>query len=332
MASSGGHSSGTGSAKSGKITTSTEDGEREPLLSQDFDGSTNDQHSPDVLSTQEHDEYPVQRLRRKIDLRLCTIAGILCSLNLIDSGIISSASVTTMFDDLDLHGNRYSISIFIFTISSIAFQLPSTFASRLLGPRLFFPTTTFAFGLITFCTAFVHSWREMIALRVLLGMAMSGIYPGLTYLISTWYTRREQQLRFAYLQTGEVFVLATGGIVNFGLQQLDGARGLAGWRWMFLVQGVIAMSIGLATYFWIVDFPDKAHRSFHFLTADEQALALKRLDEDRGDVQPKPFVLREVLKHGLDFKIYGFAIMFFLLNIVCLPKIVSTLIIVKSRC
>ena len=69
-----------------------------------------------------------------------------------------------MFQDLDLQGNRYSVSIFIFTISSIAFQLPATLAVRFAGPRLFFASITFAFGLITFCTAFIHTWRQMIAL------------------------------------------------------------------------------------------------------------------------------------------------------------------------
>ena len=78
-------------------------------------------------------------------------------------------------------------------------------------------------------TAFIQTWQQMIALRVLLGAAMSGIYPGLTYLISTWYPRREQQTRFAFLQMGEVTILATGGIVNFGLNQLDGRGGIAGW-------------------------------------------------------------------------------------------------------
>lgn len=118
-----------------------------------------------------------KRLRLKIDLRLCTIAGILCSLNLLDSGIISSASVTSMLTDLELTGNRYSVSIFIFTIASIAFQLPSTIAVRVVGPRRWFTLITFCFGVITMCTAFIHSWKEMIALRVLLGIAMSGIYP-----------------------------------------------------------------------------------------------------------------------------------------------------------
>ena len=91
-----------------------------------------------------------KKLRRKVDLRLCTIGALLFSLNLIDSSIISSASVTSMLQDLGLdHGNRYSLSILIFTVASVCFQLPATIAVRLLGPRIFFAFTTICFGLIT---------------------------------------------------------------------------------------------------------------------------------------------------------------------------------------
>lgn len=270
-----------------------------------------------TTATKEEEAARERRLRLKIDLRLCTIAGILCSLNLLDSGVISSASVTSMLEDLDLTGNRYSVSIFIFTIASIAFQLPSTIAVRTVGPRPWFAFITFAFGLITLCTAFVQTWRQMIALRVLLGMAMSGVYPGLTYLISTWYRRDEQQTRYAFLQSGEVIVLATGGIVNYAVNKnLGGRAGLAGWRWMFLVQGLISCVLGIVTYFWIVDFPENAHRSLWFLTADEQELAVRRIQDDRRDVEADPFAWRKVLRHAADPKVYGFAVLFFLLNLV----------------
>lgn len=87
----------------------------------------------DAGSENPSDEQAIleRQIRLKVDFRLCTIAGILCSLNLLDSGVISSASVTSMLSDLGLDkGNRYSVSIFIFTIASICFQLPSTIAVR----------------------------------------------------------------------------------------------------------------------------------------------------------------------------------------------------------
>ncbi|KAF1940239.1 MFS general substrate transporter [Clathrospora elynae] len=255
-------------------------------------------------------------IRLKVDLRLCSIAGILCSLNLLDSGVISSASVTSMLSDLDLDvGNRYSVSIFIFTIASIAFQLPSTIAVRILGPRIWFAFITFCFGIITLCTAFVQTWRQMIALRILLGIAMSGIYPGLTYLLSTWYTRKEQQLRFAIMQSGEVIVLATGSIVNFGLNQLD-EKYLKGWQWMFVVQGSITAFIGILTYWWMVDFPEHAHESFFFLSPHESAIAAKRIEKDRGDVTPEDFAWAKIFVHARDLKVYGFCTLYFLQNLV----------------
>jgi MFS family permease len=94
------------------------------------------------------------------------------------------------------------------------------------------------------CTTFIHTWTQMVGLRILLGIAQSAIFPGLSYLISTWYTRKEQQLRFAFLQSGEVTVVGLGGFLNYGLNHLNGKGGLAGWRWMFLVQGLIAIGKG----------------------------------------------------------------------------------------
>ncbi|PWY89350.1 MFS general substrate transporter [Aspergillus heteromorphus CBS 117.55] len=276
------------------------------------------------------DEALETKIRWKVDLRLCTVAGTLCSLNLLDSGILSSASVTSMPDELDLRGTRYSVSIFIFTIASVVFQLPSTMAVRWVGPRVWLACITFAFGLITLCTAFVHTWQQMIALRVLLGMSMSGIYPGLTYLISAWYPRREQQLRFALLQSGEVIGLATGYIVDYGLNLLDGSAGLQGWRWMYLIQGLITCVLGLATYWWIVDFPENAHHSFRFLSEREARIAAQRIRADRDDVLPEPFSWRQALAPFADLKLYGFACMYFLLNLVStalnyfLPLILET--------
>ena len=84
----------------------------------------------------------------------------------------------------------------------------------------------------------------------------------------------------------------------------------------FFRQGVCAMFIGLITYIWIVDFPENAHRSFQFLSQKEQEKAVERITKDRGDVQPIPFSLKNVLRHAVDLKTYGYACMFFILNTV----------------
>ena len=75
----------------------------------------------------------------------------------------------------------------------------------------------------------------------------------------------------------------------------------------------LACVIGISTYFWIVDFPENAEQSFYFLDKEETELAVKRIQQDRGDVIATPFSWHEVLSHFLDPKIYAFAVMFFLL-------------------
>lgn len=175
-------------------------------------GDTSTRQNSDSIQDAEDiiDHHLERRLRLKVDLRLCTIAGILCSLNLLDSGIISSASVTSMLSDLDLTGHRYSVSIFIFTISSIAFQLPSTIAVRTFGPRIWFAVITFMFGLIKMCTAFIHTWREMIALRVLLG----GVDVFNQHLVSE--ERAAGKVRLLAEWTGDY--LGNGGYCELGSQ------------------------------------------------------------------------------------------------------------------
>ena len=258
-----------------------------------------------------------RRIRRKVDFRLCTIAGILCSLNLLDSGVLSSAAVTSMLSDLELdHGYRFSVSIFIFTISSIVFQLPSTIAVRILGPRVWFTAITVAFGILTLSTGFVRTAQQMIVLRFLLGASMSGIFPGLAYLISTWYPRSEQQLRFALMQSGEVVILATGSLVNYGLNRLNGQAALEGWRWMFIVQGLCTCVIGAVAYWWMVDFPENSHKSFYFLSVEEARIVSKRIQDDRGDLVAQDFELGKVLVHARDPKVWAFASLFFMQNIV----------------
>ena len=124
-----------------------------PTISTGTDAS-NDASKTSLVPSRPTDDIDTlkleRKLRRKVDLRLCTIAGLLCSLDQLDSGLISSASVTSMLSDLGLdQGNRFSVSILIFTVAGLCFQLPATVAVRLIGPRIFFSFITVGFGLVS---------------------------------------------------------------------------------------------------------------------------------------------------------------------------------------
>lgn len=126
-------------------------------------------------------------------------------------------------------------------------------------------------------------------------------------------------------------MVATGSILNYGLDLLDHAHGLRGWQWMFIVQGGITMFIGVLAYLWIPDFPENAaEKTLHFLTQSETDSVLAVIDADRQDAgPPEPFTWRAILVPFLDVKLYAFSLLFFLQNVVstALSYFVPTILI-----
>ena len=97
---------------------------------------------------------------------------------------------------------------------------------------------------------------------------------------------------------------------------MDGVGGHAGWRWIFLLEGIITIAFGFAAYFLIVDFPEDAKKSWKFLTEDEIKTVIDRINRDRQDVGTSPFNLGSYLKNALDWKIWFFAANFGLTSLV----------------
>jgi hypothetical protein len=93
--------------------------------------------------------------------------------------------------------------------------------------------------------------------------------------------------------------------------QMQGLQGYLGWRWIFIIEGTLTMALAIAGYWLLVDFPDKAHKSFKFLNERETKFVIDRVDRDRGDAKPEPFSIRKFLGAATDIKIWGYALIFF---------------------
>jgi MFS family permease len=100
---------------------------------------------------------------------------------------------------------------------------------------------------------------------------------------------------------------ACAGILAFGLMQMNGIRGYSGWRWIFIIEGVLSICVGIVGYFALVDFPDGGHENWHFLSKRETKLIVAKVNKDRGDAHTESFHLKKFLGAGLDLKIWGFA-------------------------
>ncbi|CAJ2509775.1 Uu.00g056750.m01.CDS01 [Anthostomella pinea] len=262
-------------------------------------------------SVEEYDALEAKRIMRQIDRRLVVTVGAMYCVSLTDRTNLSAAAIAGMLEELNLIDNRYSIITLVFFVSYVIFQPPSTVIVRKLGPRIHLAFITSAWGLVMIGMGFVQDYKTLTALRVILGLFEAGFFPSCVYLLSTWYTRYEVGRRYSAFYVLGAVVSAFGGILAFGLEHLDGAGGLSGWRWIFIVEGIITTVLGIAGYWLLVDFPDSTRKSWRFLSDPQRAWVVRRVNADRGDVATPKFKIRRFLGSGLDWKVWAYGLIAF---------------------
>ncbi len=144
--------------------------------------------------------------------------------------------------------------------------------------------------------AIVKNYRGLLATRFFLGLAEAGIFPGSTqtlapttgnsltpatgfYLISFWYKREESQKRFTIYWCSVLVASAFGGLLASAIANMKMVRGLSAWRWVFILEGMATILIGIASYFLVSDFPENAK----WLTEDERAFVMARAAAGKAD-------------------------------------------------
>ncbi|ORY63356.1 major facilitator superfamily transporter [Pseudomassariella vexata] len=270
--------------------------------------------SKNVTNGDWENEFPPEVQKRilwRIDRRLITTVGFMYCVSLMDRTNLSAANIAGMATELSLVGNRYSIASLLFFVTYVIFQPPSTVIVRKLGPRYHIAIITLLWGCVMIGMGFVKDYGQLAACRVLLGILEAGFFPSCVYLLSTWYTRYEVGKRYSFFYVVGCVAAAFSGILAFGLMQMAGLAGLTGWRWIFIMEGIITCLIGIVGYWLLVDFPDSNRKSWNFLNAEELAWIVKRVNADRGDAVTPKFELKRFLGAGLDWKIWAYAMIFF---------------------
>ncbi|XMA13793.1 hypothetical protein WAI453_006584 [Rhynchosporium graminicola] len=251
-----------------------------------------------------------RKIIHRVDRRLVTTLGALYACSLMDRTNLGAVNIAGMSKALKLHGTQYSLIVLIFFIPYVLFQPPATVVLRKLGPRRFLTAIVLLWGGLMIGFGFVKKWDQMVGLRVILGVLEAGFFPGCAYLLSTWYTRYELQKRNAVFYLIGSMASACSGILAYGIMQMNGLGGLGGWRWIFIVEGLLTCVLGIVGYFLIVDFPEHASKSWKFLTKAESDFIVARIEVDRHDAILEPFSLKSYLANALDSKIWGFACLF----------------------
>ncbi|KAI0882003.1 major facilitator superfamily MFS-1 [Annulohypoxylon maeteangense] len=263
---------------------------------------------------EEFSEEEGKRIIWRVDRRLVTLTGLLYCISLMDRTNLAAGAVSGMLEDLDLVGTRYSIVTLVFFITYILFQPPSTVLTREIGPRIYLPSIILAWGAVMIGFGFSPSYQVLLALRIILGVFEAGYFPGCVYLLSTWYTRYEVGRRYSVFYLLGCVASACSGILAFGLIQMNGVAGLPGWRWIFIIEGVLTCLLSFIGYWLLVDFPDSKRKSWRFLNERERAWIIRRVKADRGDTEVPKFKISLFLGGGLDLRVWGYGLIAYCTN------------------
>ncbi|WP_372525962.1 MFS transporter [Piscinibacter sp.] len=202
----------------------------------------------------------------------------------------------------------YGLGAGIFFIGYFLFEVPSNLMLEKIGARKTLLRIMVCWGIVAAAMMFVQTPTQFYVLRFLLGVFEAGFFPGIILYLTFWYpsARRGQMIAIFMAATTVASVIAgplCGGIMKY----LDGANGLAGWQWLFLVQGLPATLLGIVAYFYLQDKPEDAH----WLSASEKKALRTNLDNDQKNVACASHAsLGQMLR---DRKVYVLALVYFLL-------------------
>ncbi|KAF4963185.1 hypothetical protein FSARC_8763 [Fusarium sarcochroum] len=187
-----------------------------------------------------------RRATLKMDLIIMPILVVMYILNYLDRQNIASAKLANIEEDLSLSPVEYQTSVSIMFCSYILFQIPSNMiAGRIKWPGIYICSSMALWGVISAAMASVQTFASLLIVRIFLGVAEAAFFPGALYFLSMFYNRKQFALRTAILYSGSQFGNAFGTLLAIGILKLDGARGIAGWRWLFLIEGVLTTGLGI---------------------------------------------------------------------------------------
>ncbi|VWD16009.1 MFS transporter [Burkholderia lata] len=244
-------------------------------------------------------------LYRKIDRRVLAFLAACYAVAYIDRVNVGFAKLQ-MQQDLALSDAAYGFGAGVFFLGYMLFEIPSNQLLTRIGARKTLSRIMLLWGLSSMSMFLVTDARSFYVVRFLLGVFEAGFAPGMLFYLTRWYPRERLSRAMAML----LCAAPLGGIVaapasGWLLEHMQDVAGLAGWQWMFLIEGVPALILGAAALTWLSDAPEDAR----WLTADERRAVIEQRDTEQSTQERWP-ALRTVLR---DVGIYRLSVVYFCL-------------------
>jgi MFS transporter, ACS family, tartrate transporter len=195
---------------------------------------------------------------RKVTLRLIPFLFVLYIVAWLDRVNVGFAALQ-MNSDLGFSSAAFGFGSGVFFLGYCLFEVPSNLILHRVGARRWIARIMMTWGAISMAMMFVRTTPTFYILRFLLGAAEAGFFPGMVYYLSQWYPEAQRARAIAAFMTAVPVSGVIGGPLSGALLSLNGVFGLAGWQWLFLVEGLPAMLLGVIVLFYLIDRPEAAH-------------------------------------------------------------------------
>jgi carbohydrate kinase (thermoresistant glucokinase family) len=201
----------------------------------------------------------------------------------------------------------YGAGAGIFFLGYFLFQVPSNMAMQRFGARRWIALLMILWGGISACMMFVGAARSFYTMRFLLGAAEAGFFPGVIYYLRNWFPAAVRARALAlFIMAGPISGVI-GGPLSGALLGLHRRGGLAGWQWLFLLEGIPAILLGFVAYFFLTDRPEKAR----WLSADDLAWLVSTLRRDEATASKERTAPAGILSMLLDVRVWSFSFIYF---------------------
>jgi MFS transporter, ACS family, tartrate transporter len=214
------------------------------------------------------------RARRRIACRLLPFVFLIYIVNYIDRVNVSFANLR-MSADLGFSDRVYGLGVGIFYVSYVLFEIPGAIIVERWSARKWIARIMISWGFVSILTGFVHSAGQFYAIRFFLGVAEASFFPGMIVYLTHWFRLRERSQAIACLYAAVPSASLVGSPIAGWLLGVHWPW-LSGWRWLFILEGVPAIVLGIVTIFYLTDWPSQAH----WLSQDERDWLIKELQAE----------------------------------------------------
>ncbi|KAJ5302191.1 hypothetical protein N7508_007054 [Penicillium antarcticum] len=267
-----------------------------------------------AFANYEPDTELEKKLVRKLDKYILPPLWLMCLLAFIDRNNIGNAKAAGMSRDLDLSSSRYAMLINVFFIAYVILEVPSNLILARFRPSWYLPALMVAWGSLVAGMSQVQSYRGILVIRFFLGLIEAGFMPGVMLIMSCWYKKNEIGKRFSIFFTAICIAGAISGLLSGAIiSGLEGVHGMTGWRWLFLLEGIITIGVAAFCKFILLDYPLSTRR----LTPAERQLAYVRILHDKQENTPtekQMSILQSLFSAMADPRTYFFIVLYLLNN------------------